>query len=452
VKRIARVLVAQGSDMEAVTRHAELVALLRTHFSPVTAALFAQPKLFEGGVEWYSDLGGQPVPFSSLSITEAARAHRQLQERLASIRQLADRLEQEGGAEKQTRAAMLRRAARDPDSATWYTLNGQPLLTVWGPEPAIVDPVPVADPPANASTVAAPLPPESMPIPPRRRGCFWPLLVLLLIALLAALLWWLFCPLAREPVVDAQAPDPIPTTVPCVKELPPELVLLFDASLSMEFSMNMDPAEASKLFYEGGAGDCFDADKRLRLEAAGRGHICTELTAPPQRMSVAKTAAQLVLRKLPAELSVGIVLIEDCPAARPVGFFSPAQRADLLRQIDAIHSVAGTPLADGVAKAGAMLDGVNRDAFMLVISDGEEACKQDPCAVALQLAATKPRLKINVVDIANVGAGNCLASATGGKVFMATQVDQVATRIQEALQDLMASANCVVPADANAPP
>mgnify|MGYP002714621947 FL=1 len=104
--------------------------------------------------------------------------------------------------------------------------------------------------------------------------------------------------------------------------------------------------------------------------------------------------------------------------------------------------VQGTPLADGIAKAGQMLDGVNRESVMLVVSDGEESCNQDPCAIAQALARSKPHLKINVVDILGTGAGNCLAAATGGKVFTARNVNELQIMTNQAAQDVLPPAHC----------
>jgi Mg-chelatase subunit ChlD len=77
----------------------------------------------------------------------------------------------------------------------------------------------------------------------------------------------------------------------------------------------------------------------------------------------------------------------------------------------------GTPLARGLIDAGEMVDGVNAAAVLVVISDGEDSCGQDPCATARRLKESKPQLKINVVDIAGDGAANCLAAITGGRVL-----------------------------------
>jgi hypothetical protein len=100
-------------------------------------------------------------------------------------------------------------------------------------------------------------------------------------------------------------------------------------------------------------------------------------------------------------------------------------------------------LADGVAKAGQMVDGVKREAVMLVVSDGQESCqREDPCAVANALARVKPHLRINVVDITGTGAGNCLARATNGKVYAAHKAEEIALVTGQAAADALTPAHC----------
>ncbi len=95
-----------------------------------------------------------------------------------------------------------------------------------------------------------------------------------------------------------------------------------------------------------------------------------------------------------------------------------------------------------MAEGGRLVDGVNRDATMLVVSDGEESCDGDPCAAAAALARAKLRLRINVLDITGTGAGNCAAQITGGRVFTARNAAEVVEQMNRATQDAMAPANC----------
>ena len=210
-------------------------------------------------------------------------------------------------------------------------------------------------------------------------------------------------------------------------QLVPEFVIVFDASPSMAYSLNASRAE-------------IEFAERLRRPEL--------VIGDPQRVKPARDAAIEVARRVPRDMSTGLVLVDSCDAgARPVGFFGPSRRAALIGQLQGIQphpfrTGGGTPLADGIARAGQMVDGVKREATILVISDGEESCRGDPCAMARALAAAKPRLKINVLDITGTGAGNCVAAATKGQVFTARNAADVVSSMRRAAQEVMGPADC----------
>lgn len=554
MKRIARLA---GDAFGATTppvEHAELTRILKQHLPPTTVALFAWPKAVEGGVvEWYSELGGQPVPLDQLPPGEADQVRRLLNERIDSIQQLANRLESRGG-EGVQQAALLRQAARYPASGAVYSLNGQPVLTFWGQgAPALAVGAATAVPPEATPDAgvdgAAGLPPTAVVESGRKRRRWWPwlLLTLLLLGLLAALLWWLFCreeepvpppqqppaieqpeePQAEEPEepkipeepeepAEEPEPEPLPPVEPepepapppdpldeladrisatrdcaalhkiqleepllkgntpkaaAVKqqvadklaaqckdylikqaknlcpdqrptELAPELVIVFDASGSMDYSINASREEIERiermLSGMGGGGVAGQVLGALAGMAAYE-----QLRREPKRITAARQATAALVGQVPRDVNIGMVLIERCPSARNAGYFAPAQRGNLLSLIQNIRPAEGTPLADAVSRAGQMLDGVNRESVMVVVSDGEESCnQQDPCAVARTLAASKPHLKINVVDIMGTGAGHCLAKATGGQVFTARNVNELTLMTNQAARDVLGPEGC----------
>jgi hypothetical protein len=224
------------------------------------------------------------------------------------------------------------------------------------------------------------------------------------------------------------------------KELAPELALVFDASGSMRYSLSLSPQELKQapvdlmrevLRQLGGAG------------GGGGGLDPRRMTREPTRMTAAKQAAISLVQRAPSDANIGLVRIEGQQCrARSAGFYPPARRGQLMGELKGLQPDGGTPLADGVAKGGQMVDGVRREALMVVISDGAESCGQDPCAVARQLKQAKPYLKINVVDITGTGAANCLAQTTGGRIFTARNADEVVAMTREASREAMAPANC----------
>ncbi len=223
------------------------------------------------------------------------------------------------------------------------------------------------------------------------------------------------------------------------KELAPELAIVFDASGSMDISLLATEEEVRRASMAQGV-----ADIALGMLIGGNPGLNTmgHLFREPKRITAAKQATTAVVQRLPGDVNAGLVLVEDCPRARSAGFYAPSQRGQLLGRVQGIRPVEGTPLADGIARAGQMLDGVNRESVMLVVSDGGESCGQDPCAVAQMLARSKPHLKINVIDILGTGAGNCLARATGGQVFTARNASDLNIMTRQAAKDVLPPAHC----------
>ena len=84
-----------------------------------------------------------------------------------------------------------------------------------------------------------------------------------------------------------------------------------------------------------------------------------------------------------------------------------------------------------------MLDGVKRNDYILIISDGDDNCtRANICTLANHIAAKQPRLKINIVDIAGEHKIDCIANATGGKVYIAQSHNDMIKQMNKAVADL----------------
>lgn len=220
------------------------------------------------------------------------------------------------------------------------------------------------------------------------------------------------------------------------KKLAPELVIVFDASGSMAL-----PADIRKT--------------RLveqKINQASLGLVITSLTmgkhsaekqymnlmrqfSPKNqsRMHGAKTAVNQLVKKTPEDMDIGLVVLNKCPGAKKYGFYPPGKRRQFSELINNLEPKSGTPLGNAINKAGQMIDGVSKPATMIIISDGQESCGANPCETASRLAAQKPYLTINVVDILGTGAGNCVARATkNGKVYTANNLQDIVKMTEEA--------------------
>lgn len=215
----------------------------------------------------------------------------------------------------------------------------------------------------------------------------------------------------------------------------PQLVMVVDASGSMGEPIQARPGAMAlrQLQQVGGTVGATLGLLGRALDSAASG---------PTRMQATKEASQRIIRGLPDDIDVGLVKIENCPSATDAGFYAPNQRGALLGRINALRPRSKTPLASAIAQAAAMVDGVRRPAVIAVISDGEDTCGGHVCAVAARIAAAKPQLRINVVDITGTGAADCAARATGGRVLRADNAEDLGRQLVRATEEVAGPAHC----------
>ena len=458
----------------------EILKIVRAHLPPSTATLFAKPEIKSDRVtvEWYSELEGQPylIPENESGKAALQKISPVIQQRLNAISTLTQNLTQKGSisAEQSTWLNQLVDGATH-DTRQIYLVNNEPVITGWG----------------IGKKVEPPAPPPVVPVAaPKHRWCYW--LLPLLLLLLGLLAWWWFNrepvvppkveppkveepkkeepkieepkpePPKEEPKVEEPKPEPVqepikeePKVEPPVVEPPkeepkqppqkvckpkykpgetPQMVMVFDNSGSMFFTMQ----ESSQTI------DAFI--QRAETYGASDEEI-QYMQRLPNRLSTAKKASTNIINSIGKNVDIGLVSLRTCPAATNHGFYSPGKRNALKAKIQAMTPAegdsSGTPLYNGLQVASSMVDGVKRDAFILILSDGKDNCNTpDICGLANQIAKQKPRLKVNVVDIGGARAANCVASATGGKVFTANNQKQVVSMVNQAIKPMTKTDEC----------
>lgn len=229
---------------------------------------------------------------------------------------------------------------------------------------------------------------------------------------------------------------------PCPGERPPEdapdVAIVLDASGSMRLPERMTAAQQSQY------AACRQQvpNPLLAIMQQLTCYSLFESYGGATRLQAAQRSVSTVVSSLPLDVDVGLTVLEDCPRASDFGFFGASQRQRLLQGVNQLMPRRGTPLANGLWIAGQKVDGVRAPAVVVVISDGEDSCRQDPCAVARRLKAQKPQLQINVVDITGDGAANCLAKSTGGRVLSSTSGMPMDQMIREAAAEAQKPAHC----------
>lgn len=447
-------------------------ALIARHFPPSVAQLFAIPRTGKDGVrEWWSELQGQPQPFSSLNKDQQAALLAVYEQRQGALRQLTGELRGRG---QEADAQMLEKLIGAPRLEHLYSINGQPLVTRW------TEPLP-SPPPPPPPPVVEPVAPAAAPVVAPRRVFWlpWWLLALLALLLLALLLWWAWPWLMRwfnpeppvQPVVEPPAvtapapepepepvlvpepepvpvPEPTPTPTPTLKpkpapapaaksacvrppdEQPPEFTVVLDTSGSMRLSV--EASIEDERWYFGYLNNQHSADPRY----------LARITEGPLRIDVAKKSLTRLVNNLDSSVDMRLVTFDGCRAPIDHGVFTPPERPALIRGVQRLQADDGTALAASLEVAARKMDGRNRDGVIVMFVDGPDGCNRNVCTVAEQIAAKQPRLRVNLVNISRNSEANCVAEATGGRVYTGENAEQVAKAIEQASREVTTASDC----------
>ena len=414
-----RVLRDTHASQSAATALEQTVALIRQHFPPSIAHLYAIPRQGRDGVlEWWSELAGQPHLFATLDRDRQAALLERYDQRQAAVEQLAQELERRGQASAST---ALRTLIGPPDLNNLYSINDEPLVIRWGQLP------PVASPPAPVPLpVTEPPPARPTPAPvavERRRLRLWPWLLL---GLLLALLYGLYL---SWPALYQRWQDYRQATQTCTPGStfePSEFAVVLDTSGSMDTRIRVKRE-----------------DDPWYMTLLAKIPIVEELlpSSGPKRvtrMDVAKTSLTSVIENLDDGVAMRLVTFEGCGRPLDHGVFDQRQRAGLLDKVAALKARGGTALGDSLGAAALTMNGRDRDGVIVMFVDGRDSCGTSVCEVSEQIAQRQPRLRINVVNISAATGSNCAASNTGGRVYTANDAAAVAEALKQASLEVSA--------------
>lgn len=100
---------------------------------------------------------------------------------------------------------------------------------------------------------------------------------------------------------------------------------------------------------------------------------------------------------------------------------------EMLQNIRRMNPRGRSPIADALKKAAANLPAEN--AHILLVSDGEESCGGDPCAVAKELREANPGLQIDVIGFRDEKEAQleCIAENGNGAFVVADNTERLKT-------------------------
>lgn len=121
---------------------------------------------------------------------------------------------------------------------------------------------------------------------------------------------------------------------------------------------------------------------------------------------------------------------------------SPNAGQRILDMVDGLRPQGRTPLATSVSEAARLLQHGERPAVIVALTDGQDTCGGDACALARTLKGAHPAITVHVIGyrLAPMTARapspfveRCLADETGGIYATAETTEQLADALSETL-------------------
>ncbi|MFA5901777.1 MAG: VWA domain-containing protein [Hyphomicrobium sp.] len=188
----------------------------------------------------------------------------------------------------------------------------------------------------------------------------------------------------------------------------------------------------------------FDASKSMAAAAGDNAGL--------RRIDAVRTAISSILPRVAPKRRIGLITYGPGSRAacnnislelRPAIDAAP----QIVARLDALKPDGRTPLAGAVRRAAEVLDFRKRPVTIVLLTDGEETCGGNACAVAADLKRDGARTIVHVISYQIASAvgtegvfvSRCLADETGGTYADTTTVDEVAAALETALACPMVS-------------
>jgi Ca-activated chloride channel family protein len=158
------------------------------------------------------------------------------------------------------------------------------------------------------------------------------------------------------------------------------------------------------------------------------------------KIEIARQVVGNLLASIPQDRQLGLIAYghrrdgdcNDIEELAPVG----NDREAIRKAVNVLNPKGKTPLSAAVKMAAEKLHYTSEKSTVILVSDGMESCKADPCALGVALEATGVDLTVHVIgfglesDTESAGL-KCLAAATGGKYFSASNANELSRALAQ---------------------
>lgn len=157
--------------------------------------------------------------------------------------------------------------------------------------------------------------------------------------------------------------------------------------------------------------------------------------------------ARDVMKKLVGNLSdkdqVGLMVYGhrrkgDCNDVELVYPLAAVNQSGLNKKIDAIQPKGKTPITESVVQAIDLVRKLEDEADIILVSDGLETCKRDPCEAVKKAKQAGVNFRLHVVGFdlkkEETAQLKCMAEAGGGRYVLANNADELSSGMQEVVK------------------
>ncbi|MEJ2146936.1 MAG: VWA domain-containing protein [Acidobacteriota bacterium] len=147
------------------------------------------------------------------------------------------------------------------------------------------------------------------------------------------------------------------------------------------------------------------------------------------KITIAKEVLTGLIQDLPSDVNVGLVAYGhrtkgDCNDVEELVPLEPLNAGELISKIKAINPKGMTPITLAVRTTVEKLRSAEEETTILLVSDGEETCKGDPCGLVRELKQSGIKFVMHVIgfDVGDKEKAQleCIARAGGGRYFSAS--------------------------------
>ncbi len=163
------------------------------------------------------------------------------------------------------------------------------------------------------------------------------------------------------------------------------------------------------------------------------------------KITVARDVLGDLVKKIPDNISTGLIAYGhrrkgDCADIEVVQEAEAGGAQAIAGHLKRLVPRGRTPISDALKLAGEKLIGIEDQTTIVLVSDGIETCKGDPCAVAAALAKSSAKLNIHVVGYAVDHEASaqlqCIAEKGRGQYFTANDTDALSAALTQVTESI----------------